>query len=60
MKDFLFGKLTLDALPHHWYTIGGTVFMAVAGLIGCDLSHQTPSAGVGFGRSGSHPPIPKK
>lgn len=24
MKEFFFGKLTLDALPHNWYTIGGT------------------------------------
>lgn len=24
MKDFLLGKLTVDAIPHHWYTIGGT------------------------------------
>jgi len=27
MKKFIFGKLTLDALPHQWFTIGGTVFM---------------------------------
>jgi len=27
MRDFFFGKLTSDALPHVWYTIGGTVFM---------------------------------
>lgn len=25
----LFGKLTLDALPHHWYTIGGTTFIVL-------------------------------
>jgi len=25
--NFFYGKLTLDALPHHWYTIGGTVFI---------------------------------
>ncbi len=24
MWHFLFGNLTLDALPHHWYTVGGT------------------------------------
>lgn len=24
-----FGKLTYDALPHHWYTIGGTVFIVI-------------------------------
>lgn len=27
MKKFLFGNLTLDALPHKWFTVGGTVFM---------------------------------
>lgn len=27
MREFLFGKLTLDALPHEWYTIAGTLFM---------------------------------
>lgn len=25
MKEFLLGKLTVDALPHEWFTIGGTV-----------------------------------
>ncbi len=30
--SILFGKLTLDALPHEWFTIGGTVSMAIAGL----------------------------
>lgn len=29
MDNFFTGKLTLDALPHVWYTIGGTVFIAV-------------------------------
>lgn len=33
MKEFFFGKLTLDALPHHWYTIGGTAFILIMGLI---------------------------
>ncbi len=32
MKNFFFGKLTLDALPHHWYTIGGTVFIMIMGI----------------------------
>lgn len=27
MKEFFFGKLTLDSLPHAWYTIGGTCFI---------------------------------
>jgi cytochrome o ubiquinol oxidase subunit I len=33
MKNFLFGKLTSDALPHHWYTIGATVSIVIGGLI---------------------------
>lgn len=28
--EFLFGKLTLDALPHVWYTIAGTFFMTLS------------------------------
>ncbi len=32
MKNFIFGKLTTDALPHVWYTIGGTLFMLLMGL----------------------------
>ncbi len=27
MKEFLFGKLSLDALPHVWYTISATFFI---------------------------------
>src|SRR5689334_471563 len=26
-NNFLTGKLTVDALPHHWYTVGGTAFI---------------------------------
>jgi len=33
MQEFFFGKLTLDALPHHWYTIGATATIAIMGLI---------------------------
>ena len=33
MKNFFFGKLTLDALPHHWYTIGGTAFIVLMLLV---------------------------
>src|SRR5436305_7724256 len=29
MKDFFFGKLTLEALPHAWYTLGATIFFAL-------------------------------
>lgn len=27
MRTFFFGKLTLESLPHVWYTIGGTLFL---------------------------------
>jgi cytochrome o ubiquinol oxidase subunit 1 len=38
MKEFLIGKLTLNDLPHEWFTIGGSVgitvmLLALAGLI---------------------------
>lgn len=29
MKNFIFGRLTLEALPHVWYTIGATVFITL-------------------------------
>jgi len=29
MKNFIYGRLTLDALPHVWYTLGGTIFITV-------------------------------
>lgn len=29
MEKFLFGKLTTEAIPHVWYTIGGTIFIAL-------------------------------
>ncbi len=29
MDNFLYGKLTLDDLPNHWYTIGATIFMVL-------------------------------
>src|SRR5438105_15802998 len=32
MYNFIFGKLTWDALPHVWFTIGGTVAMASMGI----------------------------
>jgi len=32
MMHFLFGKLTLAALPHEWFTIGGTVALTVGGI----------------------------
>ena len=33
MSNFFTGKLTTDALPHVWYTIGGTVFIAIMGIV---------------------------
>lgn len=30
MKEFVFGRLTLEALPHEWFTIGGSIFMTSA------------------------------
>jgi cytochrome o ubiquinol oxidase subunit 1 len=32
MEHFIFGNLTLDALPHQWFTIGGTFALTVIGL----------------------------
>ncbi len=32
MQELIFGKLTLDALPHEWFTVGGTVAMTLTGL----------------------------
>lgn len=30
--NWIFGRLTLDALPHEWFTIGGTITMLLGGL----------------------------
>lgn len=32
MTQLIFGKLTLDALPHVWYTMGGTFSMLAIGI----------------------------
>ncbi len=32
MQELIFGKLTTEALPHEWFTIGGTVFFGLGGL----------------------------
>ncbi len=41
MAHFIFGKLTWDALPHEWFTIGGTGFLIVMGLaIGAYLTYR--------------------
>lgn len=31
--NFFSGKLTLDALPHHWYTVGATVSIAIICIV---------------------------
>lgn len=41
MKKFIFGKLSLDALPHVWYTVGATVFIAVLGIATAILLTKT-------------------
>lgn len=33
MNKFFFGKLTLESLPHAWYTIGGTITMLLIVLV---------------------------
>lgn len=33
MQNTLFGKLTAEALPHQWYTMGGTIFMFLAVIV---------------------------
>src|SRR6476660_6449540 len=33
MKDIIFGKLTWNALPHEWFTIGGTLAFISMALI---------------------------
>lgn len=32
MMHFLFGKLTLAALPHEWFTVGGTLALTLGGI----------------------------
>lgn len=32
MMELIFGKLTLDALPHEWFTIGGTIAITLMSL----------------------------
>ena len=32
MEQIIFGKLTLAALPHEWFTIGGTIFVSGMGV----------------------------
>jgi cytochrome o ubiquinol oxidase subunit I len=31
--ELFFGKLTLDSLPHVWYTIGGTIFIILLSIV---------------------------
>lgn len=30
--QFIFGRLTWDALPHEWFTIGGSIFIGIMGI----------------------------
>lgn len=32
MQEFIFGKLTLEALPHEWFTVGGTISITLGML----------------------------
>lgn len=32
VQQFIFGRLTLNALPHQWFTIGGTLFITLMGV----------------------------
>jgi cytochrome o ubiquinol oxidase subunit 1 len=32
MEKFLFGRLSLAALPHEWFTIGGSIFITAMGI----------------------------
>src|ERR1051325_5009739 len=33
MSKFLLGKLTTQAIPHEWFTLGGTIFLTIMGLV---------------------------
>jgi cytochrome o ubiquinol oxidase subunit 1 len=33
MEQFIFGRLTWEALPHEWFTIGGTIAVSGMGLL---------------------------
>jgi cytochrome o ubiquinol oxidase subunit 1 len=33
MDNFIFGKLTSEAIPHVWYTIGATLFILLIGIL---------------------------
>lgn len=33
MENSISGKLTLEALPHHWYTVGATATIVIGGLV---------------------------
>lgn len=43
MKNFFFGKLTFDAIPHHWYTIGGTIFIFLLLIVLATILTKTKS-----------------
>ena len=33
MKSYFIGRLNLKALPHHWYTVGATIFILISLII---------------------------
>src|SRR5437016_635027 len=40
MEQFIFGKLTWSALPHEWFTMGGTgAFIVLGGAIAALLTY---------------------
>lgn len=41
MNISFFGKLTLEDLPHQWYTVGGTVFFVLMGITAAILLTKT-------------------
>lgn len=43
MNEFIYGKLTVDAIPHVWYTIGGTaaiIILLLAMAVYLTLTHR--------------------
>lgn len=41
MKKFIFGELTLEALPHQWYTIAATIFFVIMGIAAAMILTKT-------------------
>src|SRR5262245_22201398 len=45
MQNSLFGKLTWEVLPNHWYTVGATIFMALMVVAAVIIITKTKSWG---------------